>query len=355
MANCPQYLEALFGIWHAGLIAVPMNSRLHPREIAYILDSASARACLVGRDTRDGVAPLEAELPALKRVVDVGESGYEKLIGQADTALSELDEDEPAWLFYTSGTTGRPKGAILTHRNLALMSISHHADIDSLRPTDTVVNAAPLSHGCGLWAIPSIARGANNVVLECPSYDAAHVCEVLAHWPRVRMYHAPTMVKRLVDYAASTGASTEQLDTLIYGGSHMYLADLRRALDVLGPKLVQIYGQGECPNTITFLDKETHADASHPRYEDRLSSAGTARSGVTFRIADPEGQTVPANELGEVLVRSDIVMRGYWNNPEASAQSLRDGWLHTGDIGCVDAEGFLTIKDRSKDMIISGR
>ena len=243
---------------------------------------------------------------------------------------------------------------MLTHRNLLLMALAHYADIDLMSSRDTMIHAAPLSHGCGLWSIASVGRGSNNVVMESASYDAEEVCRLIAAWPRISMYHAPTMLKRLINSPSMGGIDTRNLGSLIYGGSHMYVADLQRSLEILGPKLVQIYGQGESPNTITLLDKSEHARTDHPRYVERLGSAGVARSGVEFRIADAEDRPVPTGELGEVLVRGDIVMSGYWNQPEENAKTLRGGWLHTGDVGVVDEEGFLTLKDRSKDMIISG-
>jgi len=134
----------------------------------------------------------------------------------------------------------------------------------------------------------------------------------------------------------------------------MYVADLKRALELFGPKLYHLYGQGESPMTITGLDKAAHADTRHPRYEDRLGSAGVARTGVAVKVLDESGRELPPGEIGEVVTQSDCVMPGYWNNPEANARTLRDGWLWTGDLGSMDAVGFVTLKDRSKDLIISG-
>ena len=166
------------------------------------------------------------------------------------------------------------------------------------------------------------------------------------------MFAAPTMVKRLVDHPVD--ADTAGLKTIVYGGGPMYVADCKAALRRFGFKLAQIYGQGESPMTITCLDKAQHADVAHPRYEQRLASVGHAFSGVEVRVADAEDRPLPAGEIGEILVRGDVVMAGYWNNPGASAETLRNGWLHTGDVGSMDADGFLTLKDRSKDVIISG-
>jgi len=188
-------------------------------------------------------------------------------------------------------------------------------------------------------------------VPESAGFEAAEVLELLERHADVSMFAAPTMVRRLVDAARE---EPRGLRTLVYGGGPMYLADLREALERLGPRLVQIYGQGESPMTITVLSKAHHQDRSHPRREARLASVGVPQHGVEVVLRDAEGRDVPAGEPGEVCVRGDVVMSGYWENPQASAEALRDGWLWTGDVGVVDADGFLTLKDRSKDLIVSG-
>jgi long-chain acyl-CoA synthetase len=162
------------------------------------------------------------------------------------------------------------------------------------------------------------------------------------------------MVSRLINHPSAGSADTRGLKTLIYGGAPMYVSDLERALEVLGPRLYHLYGQGESPMTITGLDQAVHADRGHSRWKERLGSAGIARTGVAVKVVGADGRELPNGEVGEIVTRSDCVMPGYWNNPEATARALRDGWLWTGDMGAMDAEGFLTIKDRSKDMIISG-
>lgn len=162
------------------------------------------------------------------------------------------------------------------------------------------------------------------------------------------------MVHRLVHAPQIAAADTRNLKTIVYGGGPMYVADLEHAMQVLGPKLAQIYGQGEAPMTITGMDKAMHVDDGHPRHRERLGSAGIARTDVEVRVVDENDRPLPPGEIGEVVCRGEIVMAGYWRNPEATAQALRGGWLHTGDVGSFDADGFLTLKDRSKDMIISG-
>jgi long-chain acyl-CoA synthetase len=161
-------------------------------------------------------------------------------------------------------------------------------------------------------------------------------------------------VSRLINDPRAGDADTRGLKTIIYGGAPMYLSDLKRALELFGPKLYNLYGQGESPMTITGLDKALHADSAHPRWEERLASAGIARTGVAVKVVGEDGRELPRGEVGEIVTASDCVMLGYWANPEANGKTLRAGWLWTGDLGSMDAEGFLTIKDRSKDMIISG-
>lgn len=168
------------------------------------------------------------------------------------------------------------------------------------------------------------------------------------------MFAAPTMVHRLVAHARSHAPALEGLKTIVYGGAPMYLQGILSALDTLGPRFAQIYGQGESPMTITALSKAQLIDPNQPRYEERLASVGTAQPPVEVCVADAADRALPDGEIGEVLVRGETVMLGYWNNAQATAETLRNGWLHTGDVGSFDADGFLTLRDRSKDMIISG-
>jgi long-chain acyl-CoA synthetase len=330
MKNSPEYLEALYGVWWAGLAAVPVNAKLHAREVAFIVEDAGAR--LVIEEPRQ-LAELAAGAP----------------LPLAERAAADL-----SWLFYTSGTTGRPKGAMLSWRNLAQMTFSYLADVDHVERDGRLLHAAPLSHGSGLYNFTHLARGAAQVVPESGGFDPAEVLDLLEAHTKVSLFAAPTMVRRLVDAAASAASSAPGLRTLVYGGGPMYLADLRAAMDVLGNRLAQIYGQGESPMTITTLSKFHHGDASHPRHVERLTSVGTPHSVVEVSIRDPQGRPLPAGEVGEICVRGDVVMSGYWQNAQATASALRDGWLWTGDLGALDGDGFLTLKDRSKDLIVSG-
>jgi len=354
MSNGPHYLEALFAIWHAGLVAVPINAKLHREEFRYILGHSGARLCFASPDLAETVAPLAEDLPDLGRAVISGSREWQKLAQSDGIALVERRQDDPAWLFYTSGTTGRPKGATLTNRNLIAASLAYFSDVDPVAPTDAKLHAAPLSHGSGLYGLPHVARAANNVIPESGHFDPAEIAELLPAWPGLSLFAAPTMVTRLIASPAFAGADHRNLKAIIYGGGPMYVADVLKALDLLGPRLVQIYGQGESPMTITALSRALHADRAHPRWRERLGSVGLPFANVELRVADAENRDLPPGEPGEVLVRGDPVMAGYWRDEKASAETLRGGWLHTGDIGALDEDGFLTLRDRSKDMIISG-
>jgi long-chain acyl-CoA synthetase len=333
MKNCPEYYEIMFACWHAGLTAVPMNAKLHPKEFAYILENSGAKACFVTPDLRSAV-PNGISVESLQ-----------EFFAEPKPPV-EVRPEDPAWLFYTSGTTGVPKGATLTHRNMLFQTHAYFADIDKLGPGDSILHPAPLSHGSGCYALPHFAAGAVNVIPESGSFDPEEIFALLEHWPNASFFAAPTMVVRLL--ASPAARSPRHLKTIIYGGAPMYVADSLKAIDLFGPRLYQLYGQGEAPMTITGLPQSQHQKRTH------LETAGVARTGVEVAVFDDKDEELPPGEIGEIVTRSDCVMAGYWKNAEATAKALRGGWLHTGDLGSLDAEGFLTIKDRSKDMIISG-
>jgi acyl-CoA synthetase (AMP-forming)/AMP-acid ligase II len=354
MRNRPEYLEALFAIWHAGLVAVPINARLHREELAFILEHSGSAVVVTDDDHAHDVESLVGTVPTLRAAVVAPGERWTRITSAPAVPLATIRPQDPAWLFYTSGTTGRPKGATLTARNLLMASLSYYADIDPVGPQDAVLHAAPLSHGSGLYGLPHVARGAVSVLPRSGGVDGDEIAALLRHWPGTSFFAAPTMVKRLAGDPAVAAVAADHLKTIIYGGAPMYLADLEDALAVFGPRLAQIYGQGESPMTITALSKADHADRDHPRWRDRMQSVGLARTDVEVQVVDDQDQALPAGEIGEVVVRGDVVFTGYHDDPEATAQSLRDGWLHTGDVGSFDADGYLTLRDRSKDLIISG-
>lgn len=354
MTNRPAFLEALFAIWHAGLVAVPINAKLHREEFRYILGHSGVRLCFASADLAETLAPLPDALPQLARIMVAGEADWRRGLAGEAAALVERRPEDPAWLFYTSGTTGRPKGAALTNRNLTAMCLGYFSDVDPVAPGDAMLHPAPLSHGSGLYGLAHVAKAANNVIPESGHFDPAEIASLLRRWPGASLFAAPTMLTRLIAHSGFAGADFGNLKAIVYGGGPMYVADLLKALEVVGPRLVQIYGQGESPMTITALSRAHHLDRAHPRWRERLGSVGLPFAGVELRVVDAEDRDLPPGEPGEVLVRGDTVMAGYWQDAAATAASLRGGWLHTGDVGALDPDGFLTLRDRSKDLIISG-
>ena len=351
--NCPEYLIALYGIWHLGAVAVPINAKLHPREAAWIIGDAEARLCFVSPDMTDELAKaLAGTSCTLQPVTELPPASDLPQAAPHPTLPNDV-----IWLFYTSGTTGRPKGVMLTSLNLTQMTLSYLADVDDVAPEDAILYAAPMSHGAGLYNFVHIMRGARHVVPLSAGFDADEVLELSAEVGPISMFAAPTMVRRLVDATRESGGF-EGIKTVIYGGGPMYLADIVEAVEVMGPRFVQIYGQGECPMAITSLTRAEVADRSAPNWKARLGSVGRAQSCVRLRILRADGTEAATGEVGEVAVQGALVMAGYWtghsNGAESTAKTIRDGWLMTGDMGALDADGYLTLHDRSKDVIISG-
>ena len=361
MRNHPAYLELFLAAWHAGLVAVPVNSKLHAKELAYIFENCGAPVVFATANTlsacEQGAALAVVASGVARQVIGVESHAFARLGAGAPLAMQTCHDDDLAWLFYTSGTTGRPKGVMLSHGNLMAMTLNYFTNVDSIARADCIVHAAPMSHGSGIYLIPHLAQAACNVVPESGAFEADEIAALCHHYTGVTMFAAPTMVKRLVEAplrgVAGSGAASG-LKTIVYGGGPMYVADIKAGMARFGQRFAQIYGQGEAPMTITASSKAIHMDTMHPRYEERLGSVGLPFAGVEVMVADEEDRELPTGEIGEICVRGPVIMRGYWQNEAASATALRNGWLHTGDVGAFDEEGFLTLKDRSKDLIISG-
>jgi long-chain acyl-CoA synthetase len=351
MKNCHEYLELLYAIWWVGAVAVPINCKLHAIEAKWIIENAEARLVF----TDDGMTFERGDLP----------NDCRELVGQNDLArdahrhsilakpVSRCDSDL-AWLFYTSGTTGRSKGVMLTHGNLMAMSLCYPVDVDQVSADDAVLYAAPMSHGAGLYNFIHVRCGARHIVPESRGFKSAEVFELSRTLNNVSLFAAPTMVKRMVEEARHQGYSGEGIKTIIFGGAPMYLADLRNAISVFGPRLVQIYGQGESPMTVSALGRQVIANQADPQWERFAASAGVAHSCIEIKVVGAKRSELPAGQPGEIAVRGATVMQGYWRNESATRNALEDGWLFTGDIGYLDHDGYLTLTDRSRDVIITG-
>ncbi len=360
--NYPETLESIFACFKAGCAAVPINWRLHPNEFTFIIDHSESKALILSPEFKEAIFENRERISQAQHLICLSGGGgemldYEQLIekGADQFADATVHPDDLAWLFYTSGTTGMPKGAMLTHRNLLAMTMNFYADIcPGFGTSEVILHAAPLSHGSGLYALPNIGKAALNVILESKSFEAELVFRTIQEYRVTNMFAAPTMVKLMAESPAVDRYDHKSLKSLNYGGAPMLVEDLKTAMQKLGPCLVQLFGQGESPMTITYLPHSDHVLKGTPAQLRRLASAGIARTDVEVKIFDPDDMERPPGEMGEIVTRSDLVMKGYWRNPEATRETIRDGWLHTGDMGYIDESGYLFIMDRSKDMIITG-
>ena len=344
-----EYVELLFAAWAAEATIVPVNYKLHDKEVLQILEDADVSLVFASPKLLPEL-PHTAEAHA-GRLVVIGESAYDAMLSGKGLTPPIIDPQAIAWLFYTSGTTGRSKGAMLSHRNLLAMTVAHLADIETLDAHCSQIHVAPMSHGSGMYMLSSVARGARQVVSASGAFDPTEFLDLCDQHPACGAFLAPTMVQRLrLEVEAKRRTRPANLRCIVYGGGPMYVEELRKSTAVLGPVFAQIYGQGESPMTITGLDRAGHATDD----DTILGSVGWPRSGVEVRVIDAQGAQVPVGEVGEIVCRGDVVMAGYWRNPTATAQALKGGWLHTGDMGSFDAHGCLTLRDRSKDVVISG-
>lgn len=371
--NGVELIETIQAVLCAGLCVVPINVRSHPMEVAYLLEDSGAAALVhdaelggeaacaavaqsAGRGGNRGMRRVVVGADGESGALDGGALGYEAFLEAAPAlpAPVEVAPDAVAWLFYTSGTTGRPKGAMWLHRTMVVTVIGYLADIHALQPEDAMLHAAPLTHGSGVVALAALARGAENVLLPDRSFDPEAFFDVV-HRRRVTnvAFLAPTQIVALLDAHDPARHPTESVRRICYGGAPMFVEDLRRALRAFGPVLVQVYGQGEAPMTISYLRPQDHARFAEEG-DPRFGSAGVARTDVEVMIDGPDGAPLMPGEVGEIVVRGEVVMPGYWRQPEATAATIRDGWLRTGDVGMLDEHGYLYILDRSKDMIVSG-
>ena len=340
--NRPEIIELMFAVWAAECVYLPINYKLHAREMQQILDDAGAALVFASPKIAAELTPV-TDVP----VEVIGSGAYETRLSAAPTAAPCTEPAELAWLFYTSGTTGRSKGAMLSHRNLMAMTVAHLADFDSPDEACSLVHGAPMSHGSGLYIPPYVLRAARQVIPESGAFEPGEFLDLCEHHPGCSAFLAPTMVQRLVQ----TGRPCPRnLRTVVYGGGPMYVDSLKKAMSAFGPIFTQLYGQGEAPMTITGLRRADHLDAD----DAVLGSVGYARSGVDVAVLRADGSQADIGEIGEIVCRGDVVMSGYWKNPEATASTLQNGWLHTGDMGSFDERGFLTLRDRSKDVVISG-
>tara|TARA_R110000772_G_scaffold268678_1_gene397369 strand:+ start:449 stop:2038 length:1590 start_codon:yes stop_codon:yes gene_type:complete len=360
LANSPRILEVIYGCFAAGLVVVPVNARLHAREMAYLVENSGAKILIHGSEYHEAIEANIDLFPSLIARVcteEVENIGHFDLLLDPVNALAcgqEANPEDICWLFYTSGTTGKPKGAIWNHRMVTRIIMNYLADLHNIQPGDVVLHCAPMSHGSGIIALPTVARGATNAITEGSSFDPDDLLKTVE---QIKVSHiafmAPTQIIKMIEDTDPSQYNLSSLQAITYGGAPIYVDQLKQAIALFGPVFIQLYGQGEAPITITGLSAATHASllAADDR---RIGSAGQTRTDVQAACVDENDNLLPPGKAGEVVARGEIVMPGYWNNPDASAEALRGGWLHTGDIGYFDEEGYLFLLDRAKDMVISG-
>jgi fatty-acyl-CoA synthase len=348
--------ESAFVAFKLGMVWVPVNFRLTPSEVAYVAQSSTSSTMLTQQEFAPHAQAACAAHPGLHHVIytdDEAQSYAALTAGPAPTDFQAVDVDyhHPLWFFYTSGTTGRPKAAVLTHGQMAFVVTNHLADLlPGLTQHDASLVVAPLSHGAGIHALVNVARGAVTVLLPGDSLDCDAAYALIEKYRVGNMFTVPTILKRLAEFDGLGRYDHSSLRHVIYAGAPMYRVDQERAIAVLGCVIVQYFGLGEVTGNITVLRADEHA-LDHGKY---LPTCGTARAGMEVAILDAQHQRVATGEQGEICTRGPAVFAGYWDNPEATTQAFAGGWFHTGDLGVMDARGFVTITGRSSDMYISG-
>ena len=352
MPNATEYLEIIYAVWFLGAVIVPINSKLHFEEVTWIIKDSGAKILFTGTENFFKERSFRTSGITL---IEVSASSFKKLyLFENNLRPAKVMKNDLVWLFYTSGTTGKPKGVMLSSNNLLAMSEGYLSDVDTVNHFDTAIYAAPMSHGAGLYNIIFVKQGAKHTVPSSGRFDPLETLKLSAKFKKSCMFLAPTMVNKLVTEVKQSKFDVKGIRSIIYGGGPMYLSDINNATKVLGPRLIQIFGQGECPMAISVLKSAEVIDRKSHNWEERVSSVGKKQSVVEVVVEDRKGNRLPENQVGEICVYGPPVMLGYWNNSYATKKSVVNGWLKTGDLGRINSDGYITLEGRSKDLIISG-
>ncbi|MBB6424524.1 AMP-binding protein [Sphingopyxis sp. JAI128] len=355
--NDPIAFACVFAISRAAAVWCPINPRNEAAENAYVLDNFDCAALLFHSKFADLVDALRKELPKLEQLVCLdAEQSFapsldQWLAGVAEVPFAATPVSDLAMLPGTGGTTGHPKGVMLTNRNLeAMTALTLMGYPFEGRPVYLAM--APLTHAAGVLAFPIMAHGGEIVIMPTPD-----IGEFLTLASRHRATHAflpPTLVYMLLDHPALPATDLSALQCFWYGAAPISAARLEEAIGKIGPVMAQLFGQTEAPMMISMMAPRDHFNPDGSVARHRLSSAGKPGPLVRVAIVDAEGEELPHGERGEIVVRGSLVMEGYYKNPEATAEATVNGWHRTGDIGYLDPDNFLFIVDRAKDMIITG-
>ncbi|UVF17577.1 acyl-CoA synthetase [Microvirga terrae] len=358
--NCNQMFESMFACFQIGAVWVPANFRQTPDEVAYLAQSSGASALICHRDFPDHAAVVPEAAPDIRFVISIGASGfgddYDALVerhGGESAPVASVEHDDPCWFFFTSGTTGRPKAAVLTHGQMAFVVTNHLCDLmPGTTHRDASLVVAPLSHGAGVHQLTQVARAAKTVLLPGERFDVDEAWRLVEQWRITNLFTVPTIVKLLTEHPSVDAYDHSSLRYVIYAGAPMYREDQKHALKKLGNVLVQYFGLGEVTGNITVLPPALHEPDDGP--DVKVGTCGYERTGMQVSIQDEQGREVAPGETGEICVCGPAVFAGYYNNPDANAKAFRNGWFRTGDLGHVDAQGYLYITGRASDMYISG-
>ncbi|GAA4821455.1 long-chain fatty acid--CoA ligase [Actinomycetospora corticicola] len=356
-ANDPVAFSSVFGIARAGAVWCPINPRNAAGETAELLDLFDCSVLIYQPAFDELVATIAPDLPSLRTLVRFGpaDGTAQAFDAWLDAARDDPSEetapaDDVVALVGTGGTTGRPKGVMLTDRNIEVMSaITLMSYPFGERPVYLAL--APLTHAAGVLCFPVLARGGEVVIMAKP--DVARFLELIEAHRVTHTFLPPTLIYMVLGHEALATTDLSSLQCFWYGAAPMSPTRLAEALERIGP-MAQLFGQSEAPMMISTMAPADHRRADGSIHTERLTSAGKPSPLVTVAILGPDGQPVPRGERGEIVVRSALVMAGYYRNPEATAEVSAHGWHHTGDIGYLDDEGFLFIVDRAKDMVITG-
>jgi fatty-acyl-CoA synthase len=359
--NCDEMFWSMFAAFRLGAVWVPTNFRLMPDEVAYLATASGARALLCHGDFPDHAAAVKAASPAIAFSWRIGEgtlgetSLREAVSAHAGVAIDNaaVEYDTPCWFFFTSGTTGRSKAAVLTHGQMAFVVTNHLADLmPGTTANDASLVVAPLSHGAGVHQLVQTARAVPTVLLPSERFDITEAFRLIETHRVSNLFTVPTILKMMVEHPAIDRSDHSSLRHVIYAGAPMYREDQKAALKKFGPVLVQYFGLGEVTGNITVLPPDLHDPEDGPQA--RIGTCGYERTGMQVSIQGDDGRELKPLETGEICVIGPAVFAGYYNNAEANAKAFRDGWFRTGDLGHMDAEGFVYITGRASDMYISG-
>ncbi len=358
--NCNQMFESMFACFRLGAVWVPTNFRQTPSEVAYLAEASGATALICQSDFPEHVAAVQAASPGLSFIISIGAGdfgeNYDALVDAyagKSVAVADVEYDDPAWFFFTSGTTGRPKAGVLTHGQMGFVATNHLCDLmPGTTSADASLVVAPLSHGAGIHQLAQVARAVKTVLPASTRFDVQEAWMLVERWRITNMFTVPTIVKLLVEHASVDAYDHSSLRYIIYAGAPMYREDQKHALRKLGLVLVQYFGLGEVTGNITVLPPALHNAEDAPGV--RIGTCGYERTAMQVSIQDEQGHELEPGETGEICVCGLAVFAGYYNNPEANAKAFRNGWFRTGDLGHMDAQGFLFITGRASDMYISG-